>query len=122
MERRELICIGCPMGCALSVELERRELIKITGHTCPKGEIYARKEVTSPTRIVTTTIPVRNGRLPVVSVKTSCDIPKDMIKDCIAALKGLTVEAPIRIGEVLVTDIAGTGSKIIATRNIASIS
>lgn len=120
MEKRELICIGCPMGCALTVELEQNEVVMVTGHTCPKGETYARKEVSNPTRIVTTTLPVRNGCLPVVSVKTSCDIPKDKIRECIEALKGITVEAPVRIGEVLVKDVAGTGSDIIATRNVDS--
>ena len=62
MEKRELICIGCPMGCPLTVELENGEIKTITGYTCKKGETYARKEVTNPTRIVTSTVRVEGGR------------------------------------------------------------
>ena len=53
MEKRELICIGCPMGCPVTVELEGGEIVNVTGHTCKRGDVYARKEVTNPTRIVT---------------------------------------------------------------------
>ena len=67
MEKRELICIGCPMGCPLTVELEGGEILSITGHTCRRGEVYARKEVTNPTRIVTSTVDVEGGKVARVS-------------------------------------------------------
>jgi CxxC motif-containing protein len=79
METRELICINCPLGCALTVTLENGEVTRVTGNTCPRGEAYARKECTNPTRIVTTTVRVEGGRLPVVSVKTASDIPKEKL-------------------------------------------
>ena len=47
MEKRELTCIGCPLGCAVTVEMEGGEILKITGNTCKRGEEYARKEVTN---------------------------------------------------------------------------
>ena len=72
MEKRNLTCIGCPMGCALLVEMDGKEIISVTGNTCKKGAEYAVKEVTDPTRIVTTTVRVKNGSMPVVSVKTEC--------------------------------------------------
>ena len=118
MERRELICIGCPMGCPLTVELENGEIQTITGYTCRKGEIYARKEVTNPTRIVTSTVRVEGGRADMVSVKTREDIPKDKIFQCVKALKGVTVKAPIHIGDVIVADVAGTGVDIVATKEV----
>ena len=118
MERRELICIGCPMGCPLTVELENGEIQTITGYTCRKGEIYARKEVTNPTRIVTSTVRVEGGRAEMVSVKTREDIPKDKIFQCVKALKGVTVKAPIHIGDVVVADVAGTGVDIVATKEV----
>lgn len=118
MEKRELICIGCPMGCPLTVELENGEIQTITGYTCRKGEIYARKEVTNPTRIVTSTVRVEGGRADMVSVKTREDIPKDKIFQCVKALKGVTVKAPIRIGDVVVADVAGTGVDIVATKEV----
>ena len=79
MEKRNLTCIGCPMGCALLVEMNGKEIISVTGNTCKKGAEYAVKEVTDPTRIVTTTVRVKNGNMPVVSVKTAQDIPKGKI-------------------------------------------
>ena len=83
MEKRNLTCIGCPMGCALLVEMNGKEIISVTGNTCKKGAEYAVKEVTDPTRIVTTTVRVKNGNMPVVSVKTAQDIPKGKIFDCV---------------------------------------
>ena len=56
METRNLTCIGCPLGCALTVEMENNEVVSVTGNTCKRGDVYARKEVTHPTRIVTSTV------------------------------------------------------------------
>ena len=117
MEKRNLTCIGCPMGCALLVEMDGKEIISVTGNTCKKGAEYAVKEVTDPTRIVTTTVRVKNGSMPVVSVKTAQDIPKGKIFECVKALKGITVKAPVHIGDVILKDVAGTGVDIIATKN-----
>lgn len=118
MERKELICIGCPMGCLMSVELEDGHVTAVTGNTCKRGDAYARKEVTNPTRIVTSTIRVRGGQHPVVSVKTSKDIPKDMIGACMKALKEIEAKAPVKIGDVIVADIAGTGADVVATKEV----
>ena len=81
MEKRELICINCPLGCPLTVMLEGGEVVSVSGNTCPRGEAYARKEVTNPTRIVTSTVMVEGGKAAMVSVKTKEDIPKDKIFD-----------------------------------------
>lgn len=118
MEQRELTCIGCPLGCALTVTLENGAVQSVQGNTCPRGDAYARKEVTAPTRIVTSTVRVTGGTLPAVSVKTAGDIPKGKIFDCVRALKDVAVPAPVRIGQVIVPDVAGTGVAIVATKNI----
>lgn len=120
METRELICIGCPMGCPLTVSLENGEAVSVTGNTCPRGAAYGRKEVTNPTRIVTSTVRVRGGALAAVSCKTRSDIPKGKIFDVVRALKGIEVAAPVRAGDVLAADIAGTGVDIIATKNVSA--
>ena len=44
METRELTCIGCPMGCALTVKMEEGNVISVSGNTCQQGDIYARKD------------------------------------------------------------------------------
>ena len=117
MEKRELICIGCPMGCPLTVEMNGTEVVSVTGNTCPRGDAYARKEVKNPTRIVTSTVKVEGGKVDMVSVKTKEDIPKGKIFECVKALKGITVKAPVHIGDVILKDVAGTGIDIIATKN-----
>ena len=115
---RELTCIGCPMGCPLIVTMEAGEVINVTGNTCKRGDVYARKEVTNPTRIVTSTVRVKNGTAAMVNVKTASDIPKDRIFDCIAAIKDIEVSAPVHIGDVILSDAAGTGVAIVAARNV----
>ena len=97
METRELICIGCPMGCPLTVTLEGGAVTAVQGNTCPRGDAYGRKEVTNPTRIVTSTVRVKGGVL---------------------ALKGVEVPAPVSIGQVLLEDAAGTGVAVVATKNV----
>lgn len=118
MEKRELVCIGCPLGCPLTVEIEGTEVVSVTGNTCKRGDVYARKEVTNPTRIVTSSVKVEGGVLAAVSVKTKEDIPKEKIFDCVTALKGVCVKAPVAIGDVVLTDVAGTGVDVIATKNV----
>ena len=109
MEEKNLICIGCPMGCPLTVKMENGEVVSVTGNTCKRGDIYARKEVTNPTRIVTSTVRITGG---------SEAIPKGKIFDCVKALKNVEVAAPVHIGDVLVKDVAGTGVDVIATKNV----
>lgn len=117
----ELTCIGCPIGCSLNVEMIGRDVINVTGYSCKKGKEYAQKEVTNPTRILTSVVRVNGGDMPVVSIKTENDVPKYKIEECIKALKNVEVDAPIKIGDVLLQNVAETGVNIVATRNIRKI-
>lgn len=121
MEKRELTCIGCPLGCAVTVEMEGGEILSITGNTCKRGEEYARKEVTNPTRIVTSIVRVNGGKIPMVSVKTKSDIPKSKIFDCAKALQNIRVKAPVHIGDVIVENVADTGVSVVATKNVEAL-
>lgn len=121
MEKRELTCIGCPLGCPLVVNMENGAVLSITGNTCPRGDAYARKEVTAPSRVVTTTVPVHGDVLAAVSVKTAGEIPKEKIFDCVRALKTVTVEVPVVIGQVVLADAAGTGVDVVATKAVAAL-
>lgn len=121
MERKELICIGCPLGCNLTVEMDGGQVVSVNGNTCKCGDDYARKELTDPRRIVTSTVPVAGGNLPVVSVKTASDIPKGKIRECLCALKGVTLTAPVQIGDVIVENVADTGVDVIATKSISAV-
>lgn len=122
MAERELICIGCPLGCPLRVEVdEAGNAVSVTGNTCKRGEEYGRREVTSPTRTVTSTVRVTGGDAPVVAVRTRTDIPKAKIFDCMAAIRAAAVRAPVRIGDVVLRDAAGTGVDVIATQNVKNL-
>ena len=118
METRNLTCIGCPLGCSLSVQIENEQVVSVSGNTCPRGDAYARKEVTNPTRIVTSTVRVAGANGGMVPCKTQEDIPKNMIFDVVNALKDVEVNPPVRIGDVLVENVAGTGVNVVATKNM----
>ncbi|MBQ6680311.1 MAG: DUF1667 domain-containing protein [Lachnospiraceae bacterium] len=120
METRNLICIGCPMGCMMEVKLEDGAAVSVTGNTCMKGDIYARKEVTNPTRIVTSSVRIAGSQEGAVTVscKTASDVPKGKIFDVVRDLKDVTVDAPVHIGDVVKADVAGTGVDMIATKDV----
>lgn len=124
MENRTLTCIGCPMGCQVSVSYEIKDgapnmdTMEVTGNTCPRGREYAISEVTAPTRTVTGTISINNREGRVVPVKTASAIPKDKIFDVAAKLFELSVTAPVKIGDVVCEDICGTGVSLVITNNI----
>lgn len=115
MEIRELTCINCPMGCLLTVEMDGDEIKEISGYTCPRGKTYAEKEVTNPTRVVTSTMKVVGGKKDRVACKTQYDIPKNKISAVMDAINAVEVQAPVVIGEVLIANVAGTGVDVVAT-------
>lgn len=120
MEKRNLVCIGCPLGCPISVELDGQNIVSVTGNTCPRGDAYARKEVTNPTRIVTSTVRVSGSITGAVTVscKTRTDVSKQKIFDVIRDIKDVAVTAPVHIGDVLRPDVAGTGVDLVATKDV----
>lgn len=113
----KLVCINCPLGCNIEVFINGDD-IRVQGNSCKRGEAYGIKECTNPTRIVTTTVPIINGTEKVLPVRTERDIPKDKIFECIRALKYITVEAPVKIGDVILSNVAGTGVDVVSTKNI----
>lgn len=117
-EEKKLICIGCPMGCPITVVMCGKEVVSITGNTCSHGAKYAAKEVTAPTRVLTTTVRVAGQKTRMLSVKTRTDIPKEKIYPVLFALKNLVAVPPVRIGDVILENAASTGGDVIATKNI----
>ena len=115
METKDMICIGCPLGCNLSVKIDG-ENIEVSGNTCPNGERYAKNEITNPVRIITSTIDVLNDKR--VSCKTKDALPKGKIFDCMKEIRTAKVKAPIKIGDVLIKDVAHTGIDVVATKDI----
>ena len=113
---QNLSCINCPLGCALTVVMEAGEIKSVTGNTCARGDKYARQEVTAPVRMVTTTLPVQNGAAKTVPVKTLQPIPKDLVLQCAQALKNVSVQAPVVLGDT-VAEFAGVA--IVAAKDVA---
>lgn len=113
--KRDLTCIICPRGCALTAEITENG-VTVTGHTCPKGEEYAINECTNPVRTVTAIVRVANRENTMVSVKTENPVPKGKMMDVMAMLQETSVEAPVAIGDVVLTDVFGTN--VIVTKNI----
>ena len=104
---KDIICVACPMGCQISVELnDDGEILSVTGNTCKRGDAYARTECTHPERSLTTTVKVSGGVHPV---------PKDKVKDCVKEIAKLEIKAPVKIGDVVCANILGTGVDIVAT-------
>lgn len=115
---KELICISCPRGCHLQVDADNK---KVTGNSCKRGEVYGLNEVTNPVRIVTSTVRVDGGELPVIPVKTNGAIPKPLNFECMKLINKVEVKAPIKMGYVIIKDVLGTGIDVIASRNIKEI-
>lgn len=118
MDIKELTCINCPMGCRITVTMDGENIISIEGNTCKRGEVYARTEVTAPVRIVTTTIRVNGGTADRVSCKTREPVPKDKIFAVMNAINKAYCDAPVKIGDVLINDCAGTGIPVVATKSV----
>jgi len=120
--KKEMICIGCPMGCYLTVDYVGTKLGTVTGNRCKVGLQYAEKEIFSPERTLTTTVKVKHGCLPLVSVKTSKPIPKSKIFDVMNLLANVEIEAPIKMGEPIIQNLFDIGVDIVATKNISRAS
>ena len=111
----ELICIVCPKGCHLKVD---ETSFAVSGNSCEKGAEYGANELHNPTRTLTSTVKLENGVLPRCPVRTSAPIPKGKMFDAMAVLEGVSLAAPVKIGQVAVKNLLGTGADVIVTRNI----
>lgn len=113
----ELICIGCPLGCRLNVELDGSTIKSVRGNLCRRGQDYAVTEVLQPRRMLTSLITVPGSRIP-LSVRTRSAIPKALIQPCLMAIRSIRVQLPVRIGDIIQADLLGSGVDLIATRDL----
>lgn len=117
---KEMICIVCPIGCRLTVSSHDND-IEVSGNTCPRGKQYAITELTNPTRMLTTTVEIKNAiyhQLPVIS---TLPIPLGKIKETMLLLKGIKVKAPIYEKDIILENIFNLGIDIIASRDMKEI-
>ncbi len=112
----ELTCIGCPMGCRLSVDEEND--YAVSGNQCKRGAQYGKDELKNPTRVLTTTVKAEGGIHGRCPVRTQLPIPKSMMFDAMRVLSKVKVEAPVKLGQIIVENILDTGIDVIATRDL----
>ena len=111
-------CICCPLGCRIEVALdENGQVSEVSGYTCKRGADYAAQEAVAPERMVTAVLCV-SGCLEPVSVKTQRPVPKAAMKDVLAAVAALRLDAPVAAGDVLIEDVCGTGVAVVATKSV----
>ena len=113
----KMICINCPRGCELDVERSADGTVAVSGNACPRGEEYGRSEFVNPTRMVTGLVRVAGMRKP-LPVKTKTAVPKGKIDAVLFAMHQTTVQLPVKIGDVVIPDVAGTGVDVTATANM----
>ena len=119
IEQRDLICVVCPAGCQIQVTVEGGELVEMAGQACKRGEAFAREEIGAPKRMLTTTVRVMGGVLPLVPVRSSAPLPKGLLLQVAALLRELNLPAPVVTQQVVAANVLGTGVDMVASRAIA---
>ena len=118
---KEITCIVCPIGCKILVRTDGTRLEVLKGNKCKKGLEYARNEALDPRRMLTTSVLVKNGDWPLVSVKSSQPIPKEKLFLVLQEIKTAKVESPVKSGQVILRNVADTGIDIIATKKVKNV-
>lgn len=117
MKERNLTCIVCPRGCALTVRFdETGKITSVEGNACKRGAVYAEKECTHPERTVTSTVRTESGA--VIAVKTATTVPKEMVFKVMDEINAARAKDSVRIGDVIIENVAGTGVTVVATSEL----
>lgn len=114
-------CILCPNGCEIEAEYDGSEIRFLKGNKCPRGADYVEQELTHPMRTISTSVLVRGGELPLCSVRLTSPVPREKIFDVMGEIRKLSLDAPVQIGQVLIRDVLGLGSDVIATRPVERV-
>ncbi|PKM94496.1 MAG: molybdopterin oxidoreductase [Firmicutes bacterium HGW-Firmicutes-1] len=118
MSVKSLTCIACPVGCQLEVTIKGDD-ITVTGNACNRGPEYAVNELTNPTRVLTTTVAVKDGFLNRLPVNTNIEIPKGLLFEAMEIINKTMVQAPVKVRDVIIKDILGTGADVLASRSMS---
>jgi CxxC motif-containing protein len=114
----KITCIACPQGCSINIKEDKGEIICVSGHGCIKGEKFAESEFYYPKRIVTTIVSLIGGEYSYLPVISDGQVPKDILRNCIYLLQRIEVAAPIKMRDIVVENILGTGINIIAAKAV----
>lgn len=121
INKKEITCIVCPIGCKITLRKKGTSSDVITGNKCKKGKEYARNEVFDPRRILTSSIRVEGGEWPLVSVKSTNPVPKEKIFTVLKKLHKTTIKAPVKSQQLILKNVANTGIDIITTKTVHSL-
>jgi len=118
MDKIKYICIACPIGCHLDVEVDGKKVVNIEGNRCKRGIDYAVDEYTDPKRMLTVTCKVNSDIVHRVPVKTSEAISKIHIDELIKDLYKLSLVTPLQLGDKVIENYKDTGIDIVVTRSL----
>ncbi|MCI5744876.1 MAG: DUF1667 domain-containing protein [Erysipelotrichaceae bacterium] len=111
---KSFICIECPKGCHLTID----ENFNVTGNSCIRGKNYAINEIKCPKRILTSTVKLTNASISRLPVITSAPIPKDKMFDVIKEIHKVSISAPVKLHDIIISNVCNLSIDIIATRTI----
>ena len=120
-KKKKIVCTNCPLGCKINVvyaDADEIEIVEVKGNRCKRGLEFVKQEITDPLRVVVTSVKVENGEIPMASVRSDKPVPLRLMQDIMKILKQTKVKAPVKRGDVIIQNILGTGSDIIATRSV----
>lgn len=114
--REVIICTVCPLGCRVEISLDRRGAVSaLKGAECAQGEKYVVREFKSPVRTVTATVRTGEKSFPLIPVRTSRPVPRELIGEVMRETARARAKAPVKAGDVIVKNILKTGVDLIAT-------
>lgn len=122
MKNRDMICIVCPVGCHMEIieDSESKSGYRVEGANCKRGEVYGVKELSNPTRLLTSTVKIIGSKLPRVPVRTDKEIPKDKIFEVMKIINEIELKVPVKMGQVLSENVLGLDVNIISSRSVSS--
>ena len=124
IETLQFNCTTCPSECLLTVEIEREsdgsvvEVRSVTGNNCPRGDKFAHQELTCPMRVLTTTVAISGGDEALLPVRTAEAIPLELHAQAMSLIRGLVINAPIHMGDVVLENLLDTNINLVASMDI----
>lgn len=120
MDIKKVVCIVCPIGCSMLIMATdgSYQEAEVKGNRCPKGKEYGIRELLNPTRVLTSTVKIKNAHLRRLPVKSNKAIDKDLILKCIDELNYVHVEGPLKLGDIAIENVLKTGADIVASRSM----
>ena len=117
-QQKEYICIACPIGCHLNLEILENNELKVTGNKCKRGIVYAKEEYFAPRRIITATCSIESDTIARLPVKTDKAILKKYIDELLDSIYSIKVKAPVQMGDIIINNFKNTGVNVVSTRSI----